>query len=417
MNAVHWIMGIVLVLILGKWLFESFLTALNLGEVRRHEKEIPEPLQDVMDEPTYRKSIDYTRAKSRFGLVHDSFGVLVLLLVLFSGLLPFLYQLVGGGDSTSIWRESLFLVVVMLLLSLPDIPFDYYSQFRLEERFGFNKSTLGLWVSDKIKGTILGLIIGVPLITLLLFLVTWAGSWWWLWAFAVFFIVQILMMILYPMLILPWFNKLTPLPEGDLRDRLMSLSDRTGFQAKTIQVMDGSKRSGHSNAFFTGFGRFRRIVLFDTLIEQLQPDELESVLAHEIGHYKMGHIPKTLALSAGMLLLSFYLLAVLVAYPPFIEAFGFDFSSSGVGPAFLLFALLAGLVTFWLTPLFNILSRKHEYEADAFARDHASGVEPMAGALRKLSEKNLSNLTPHQVFSGFYYSHPTLLERLKSLGA
>jgi STE24 endopeptidase len=283
----------------------------------------------------------------------------------------------------------------------------------LEAKFGFNKSTPGLWVSDKIKGFALMLVIGFPLLWALLSLVGWVGQMWWLWGFGLIFCFQLLMLILYPKLILPLFNKLTPLPEGELRTRLLALGDRTGFRAAAIQVMDGSKRSGHSNAFFTGFGRFRRIVLFDTLIAQLSAEELEAVLAHEIGHYRRGHIPKMIALSAGSMFVAFAMIAWLARSPWFNLTFGFP--AGELAPAFLLFGLLSGLVTFWFSPLMNLLSRKHEYEADAFARDAMGKVEPMIGALRKLAQKNLTNLTPHPWFSAFYYSHPTLVERERAL--
>jgi STE24 endopeptidase len=227
------------------------------------------------------------------------------------------------------------------------------------------------------------------------------------------FAFQMLMMILYPKLILPLFNKLTPLPEGELRSRLLALGERTGFKANTIEVIDGSKRSGHSNAYFTGFGRFRRIVLFDTLIAQLTPEELEAVLAHEIGHYRRGHIPKMIALSAATMLGGFAVIAWLARSLWFNTAFGFP--PGEIAPSFLLFGLLSGVVTFWFAPLSNLMSRKFEYEADAFARDAIGGPAAMIGALRKLAQKNLSNLTPHRWFSGFYYSHPTLVEREAAL--
>ena len=221
------------------------------------------------------------------------------------------------------------------------------------------------------------------------------------------------MLILYLKLILPLFNKLSPLPEGELRTRLLALGDRTGFRAQAIEVIDGSKRSGHSNAYFTGFGRFRRIVLFDTLIAQLTPEELEAVLAHEIGHYRRGHIPKMIALSAVMMFGGFAAIAWLARSEWFNRSFGFP--GGELAPSFLLFGLLAGAVTFWFTPLGNLLSRKYEYEADAFAREAVGGPGAMVGALRKLAQKNLTNLTPHRWFSGFYYSHPTLVEREAAL--
>ena len=234
-----------------------------------------------------------------------------------------------------------------------------------------------------------------------------------MWGFALLFSFQLLMMILYPKLIVPLFNKLTPLPAGDLRDRLMALGERTGFRASTIEVIDGSKRSGHSNAYFTGFGRFRRIVLFDTLVTQLTPQELEAVLAHEIGHYRCGHIPRLLALSAGMMFAGFAAIAWLAGSSWFNPAFGFP--PAQLAPSFLLFGLLSGSVTFWFSPLGNLLSRRHEYEADAFAREAMGGPASLVSALRKLAQKNLTNLTPHPWFSGFHYSHPTLVEREAAL--
>jgi STE24 endopeptidase len=221
------------------------------------------------------------------------------------------------------------------------------------------------------------------------------------------------MMIVAPVLIMPLFNKFTPLPEGNLRDCLLGLGERAGFRARDIQVMDGSKRSRHSTAFFTGLGRFRKIILFDTLVQQLEQDELESVLAHEIGHYKKGHILKTIALSLGGLLPIFYVVAVLAKADWFLRGFGF--APGDIVPALLLISLLAGLVTFWVSPLFHVLSRRHEYEADAYAAALIKKCQPLIAALRKLNEKNLSNLTPHPFYSGFYYSHPTLLERETAL--
>jgi STE24 endopeptidase len=283
----------------------------------------------------------------------------------------------------------------------------------LEEKFGFNKSTTRLWVVDHVKSLLLGLAIGFPLMWALLALVGWVGTYWWIWGFVLLFGFQLLMMVLYPKVIMPLFNKLTPLPEGDPRTRLMALADRTGFQARTIDVMDGSKRSAHSNAFFTGFGRFRRIVLFDTLMAQLAQDELEAVLAHEIGHYKRGHIPKRLVTVALMQLTAFAAIAWLVRVPWFNAAFGLP--AGVLAPTFLLFGLLGGLVTFWFSPIGNWVSRRHEYEADAFARDAMGGPGSLVRALRKMSQKNLSNLTPHPVYSAVYYSHPTLVERERAL--
>jgi STE24 endopeptidase len=390
------------------------LSALNRAEVRRHTGSPPPAAAAIMDAATYAKAGEYTLAKSRFGDLTEIFDTFVLLLVLVGGVLPTLFNVAAGwAGPDAVWNHALFILLAGVLLGIPSLPFEWWEQFGLEQKFGFNKSTPGLWVTDKLKGMALMFVIGFPLLWALLSLVRWVGAAWWIWGFALLFGFQLLMLILYPKVILPLFNKLTPLPEGDLRNRLMALGDRTGFQAKTIEVIDGSKRSGHSNAYFTGFGRFRRIVLFDTLIAQLSAEELEAVLAHEIGHYRRGHIPKMIALSAAMMLGGFAVVAWLAGSPWFNPAFGFP--PAQLAPSFLLFGLLSGAVTFWFSPVANLLSRRYEYEADAFAREAVGGPAAMVGALRKLAQKNLTNLTPHRWFSGFYYSHPTLVEREAAL--
>jgi STE24 endopeptidase len=400
---------VVVILVVAKLLADLGLAALNRAEVRRHSGRAPAAVAAIMDGETYRKAVDYTLAKNRFGVVEMLFDTGVLLLALASGVLPWLFYRVTAWAPAAQWDDALFILFAGVLLSIPALPFDWWGQFRLEARFGFNKATPKLWLTDKLKGALLAFVIGFPLLWALLALVGRAGGRWWLWGFALLFGFQLLMMVLYPKLIMPLFNKLTPLPEGELRTRLLALAERTGFKAAAIEVMDGSKRSGHSNAFFTGFGRFRRIVLFDTLIAQLTPEELEAVLAHEVGHYRRGHIPKMLAVAALAELAGFAAIAWLAASDWFNPAFGFP--AGAIAPAFLLFGLLGGAATFWFTPLSNLLSRKHEYEADAFARDAMGGPAPLVAALRKLAQKNLSNLTPHPWFSGFYYSHPTLVER------
>ena len=388
---------------------ELGLERANRGYVSARAGAVPEAFAGTMTPEAYAKSVEYTLAKSRFGGLELLFGAVLLAAVVLSGVLPASFSWWSGWLGTSSWSSALFLVAVVSVLGLPSLPLEYWEQFRLEERFGFNKSTVGLWVVDKVKGTLLGVAIGFPLLWLLISLVGWLGAYWWVYGFAILFAFQLVMMVLYPMLILPLFNKLSPLADGSLKDRLMAMSDKAGFKCNAIQVIDGSKRSAHSNAYFTGFGRFRRIVLYDTLIEQLSEAEIEAVLAHEIGHYKLGHIPKMIASSAAMMLAGFWVVDWLAGSRWFFEGFGFETGDLGI--AFLLFALIGGLFTFWLTPLFNVLSRKHEYEADAFARDVVGDWRPLSSALRRLSEKNLSNLTPHPAYSGFHYSHPTLLER------
>jgi len=408
------IVAAVTILILAKWAVESWLARLNRAHVLRHAGGVPEAFREIIDPPTYARSVEYTLAKGRLHQWELLWSTTVLLAVLFSGVLPRCFGLFAERFDTSVWSMAAFLFVVGVALSLAGLPFDWYTQFRLEERFGFNTTTQKLWWLDRAKGLLLAILIGLPLLVLVLKLAEQAGSWWWLWAWGAMLGFQLLMLVLAPILILPLFNKFTPLPDGGLRERLLALAERTGFRARGIQVMDGSKRSRHSNAFFTGFGRFRKIVLFDTLMEQLQESELAAVLAHEIGHYKKGHIPKMMAWSAVSLLAGFYALAWLAGQEWFYRAFGFE--PGHLAPAFLLFGLLAGAVTFWFTPLANLWSRRFEYQADAFAANAMGEPASLIGALRKLNEKNLSNLTPHPLYSGFYYSHPTLLEREQVLG-
>lgn len=404
----------ILCLILAKLGVQLALERLNRRNVLAHADAVPPAFQGIVDEPTYTKSVQYTLAKSRLSRLELAWNTVVLVLVLFSGVLPWAFGQVSRQYGFAAWAMAAFLFITSVVLSLPSLPLDWYGQFRLEERFGFNTTTQKTWWLDRLKGLLLGLVLGFPLLVLVLKLVEWTGRWWWLWAWAALMGFQLLMAVLAPVLILPLFNKFTPLPEGSLRARLLQLADRTRFRARSIQLMDGSKRSRHSNAFFTGFGSFRKIVLFDTLVQQLAEPELEAVLAHEIGHYKKKHIPKTLAMSAVGSLVAFFVIAVLARQPWFYQAFGFEPVS--IVPALLLFGLLAGLVTFWFSPLAHWWSRRYEYQADAFAAHVMKESHSLIGALRKLNEKNLSNLTPHPLYSGFYYSHPTLLEREEALG-
>jgi STE24 endopeptidase len=404
---------VIICLIISKLLVQLWLEHLNNLEVRKHSGQVPPAFADAMDQPTYAKAVDYTLTKNLFGRKQLIFDTVILLLILFSGLLPALYKWFNAQFGTGILSHAAYLFAVGILLGIPSMPWDWVEQFRLEERFGFNTTDQKTWWLDRVKGLVLSLVLGYPLLLLILKLVEWMGSAWWIWAWALVLSFQLLMIVLAPVIIMPLFNKFTPLPEGPLRDRLLRLGERTGFHSKTIQVMDGSKRSRHSNAFFTGFGKFRKIVLFDTLINQLAEVELEAVLAHEIGHYKKKHIPKMLLGSALGLLAAFFVIAQLANAPWFYRAFGFEPGS--IVPALLLFSLLSGVVTFWFTPLFNLLSRKFEYEADDYAAKTMKEPGSLIGALRKLNEKNLSNLTPHPLYSGFYYSHPTLLERERAL--
>ncbi|MBL8992971.1 MAG: M48 family metallopeptidase, partial [Spirochaetia bacterium] len=340
------------------------------------------------------------------------------LAVLFSGVLPWTYAFIHGSFGTSLFAEALFPGMVLVLLSLVSLPFDAWFHFRIEEKHGFNRQSARLWILDRVKGFVLSALLFYPLFLLLLALVGWTGKFWWVWGFAVVSAFQILMMMVAPRWIMPLFNKFEALPEGALREKLFALAKRTGFPAGEIQVMDGSKRSAHSNAFFTGLGKIRKIVLFDTLLKQLSDDELESVLAHEIGHYRLGHIRKRLVFSFAATLVGFFGIYFLSGQEWFYSAFGFDKAAAtahSLAPAFLLTALASPAFLYWFTPLSNLFSRKHEYEADAFAREAMGTPDGLIRALHKLAENNLSQLDPDPVYSAFYYSHPALPEREKSL--
>ncbi|MCC7375241.1 MAG: M48 family metallopeptidase [Verrucomicrobiales bacterium] len=411
----HWFALISLTLILIRWMTLTGLERLNRGSAKAHAGSVPPAFRETMDEATYARSVAYTLAKGQLTMVELAWSAVVLIAVLFSGVLPWGWLVWTQWAGTGVWASASALFVFVTLLSLTGLPLDWWGQFRLEERFGFNTSTQATWWMDRVKGLILGGAIGIPLLALLLALVDWTGRWWWVWGWGVLVVFQMVMLVVAPVLILPLFNKFQPLAEGPLKDRLLALAGRTGFRARSIEVMDGSRRSRHANAFFTGLGSFRKIVLFDTLMNQLSEAEIESVLAHEIGHFRLRHVPKLMAWSVVSTLAGFACLAWLSGQSWFYAAFGFAVPAMPV--AFLLFGLLSEVGTFWLAPLGNILSRKFEYEADAFAATAVGMATPGITGLRKLHEKNLSNLTPHPWYSGFHYSHPTLVERERALRA
>jgi STE24 endopeptidase len=376
---------IALVLILARAIAELWLSRLNQRHVRVHSNEVPPAFRGIIDQATYRRSVDYTLAKSRFGDITNVFDAVVLIAVLFSGVLPWAFGRSTGSLGTSIWAMAGFLFFIGVALSILALPFAWYAQFKLEQRFGFNTGTMKTWMLDRVKGFLLALLLGYPLLTLVLKVIGWTGATWWLWAATIVIAFQLLLLLIAPAIIMPLFNKFTR----------------------------------HSNAFFTGFGRFRKIVLFDTLIAQLSEPEVESVLAHEIGHYKKRHVMKLLGFSITGVLVAFAAIAWLARQEWLYRAFGFEhqggFGAVNVVLAMLLFGLLAGTISFWFSPLIHVWSRHFEYEADAFAHAAMGEAQSLIQALRKLNEKNLSNLTPHPLYSGFYYSHPTLLERERAL--
>src|SRR5438876_3454091 len=360
-------------LVLARAIAELCLSRVNQSYVRANADEVPSPFRGMIDKGTYRRSDDYTLAKNRFGDFITLFDAVLIIAVLFSGILPWAFGKFSGAFGTSVLAMTGFLFATGFAFSIISLPFAWYAQFKLEDRFGFNTTTVKTWVLDRLKGFLLAMLLGFPLLALVLKLIEWAGPNWWIWAAAVVIAFQLLLLLIAPAVIMPLFNKFTPLPEGStLRERLFALARRADFPTRSIEVMDGSKRSHHSNAFFTGFGRFRKIVLFDTLVAQLAEPELESVLAHEIGHYKKRHVVKLLGVSIAGVFVAFAAIAWLARQQWFYHAFGFEhqtgFAAANTVPALLLFGLLAGTIIFWLGPFINGWSRRFEYEADAFAR-------------------------------------------------
>ena len=401
-----------------EFLVEFILNEINMSYVQARfaEWKIPDIFQGKISSEDYGKSVEYTLVKGRFERWAQVYGSLVTLFVLFSGLLPYLDHFsrnAGGWFPASLKAPGiLFCFGVAVTFSLLSLPTGLYVTFVIEERFGFNKTTLKLYLIDKLKGLLVSLVIGIPFLFGVFYLMEGTGRYWWLWAFLFILAFQILMVILYPTLIAPLFNKFEPLKEGELRERILTLAEKAGFKTSGIYTMDGSRRSAHSNAYFTGLGRAKRIVLFDTLLEQMTEAQGLAVLAHEIGHYKMKHVRKMLIIQGVFLFAGLYILSFLVGYGPLFRAFGLAPSSHA---ALVLFSLISGPFTFYFAPLMNLLSRRHEYEADRFSIRTLKDGKPMEEALFNLTVKNLSNLTPHPWYSAYYYSHPTAEERVSAM--
>jgi STE24 endopeptidase len=413
------IVGLFLALFILQFIVEFGLNELNLRYVRARwaEKKIPDCFQQNMSTAEYEKSVEYTLAKGRFQRWAEIYDRLVVLIVLFGGLLPLMDQFADDLGRRFSWISHapglIFCSGIALVISLASLPLNLYSTFKLEARFGFNKTTWKLYLTDRLKGLLLAILIGLPFLWFVLRLMETMGSYWWIWTF--FFVsgFELLMVIVYPTLIAPLFNKFEPLAEGELRNRILRLAEQVGFKTNGIFSMDGSKRSAHSNAYFTGIGKAKRIVLFDTLIAQMTVDQGLAVLAHEMGHYKMKHIRRMLVVQMVFLLVGLYILSLLLNYRPLFAAFGLD-NPSHAG-ALVLFSLLSGPATFFLGPLINMLSRKHEYEADRFAVETLRNCRPMEEALINLTVKNLKNLNPHPWYSAYHYSHPTPTERIGAI--
>ncbi len=389
-----------------------FLTVLNYSSVSRRGHQVPEELAASLSAEEVAKASAYSKAKMRMSFVAGPIMTAIVVAAAASGLFGLLDGVVAALALGAYWRGVLFLGVILVVQTILGIPISLYSTFSLERRFGFNTTKAGTWLFDMLKAALISVVLGLPLFYLLYAFIDGAGSLWWLWAAAIFSVINLALSLIYPLVIAPLFNKFTPLPEGSLSSRIADLAKRLEFRVSGIFVMDGSKRSRHSNAYFTGLGRVKRIVLFDTLVSQMSEEEILAVLAHEIGHEKKRHVLKGSIVSIALSFVAFWILDLFMDWGALYAAFGFVAPSKHA--LLLILALVTGPATFFLAPAFSAWSRKHEYEADAYSA-RAAGSEALASALVRLNRENASNLWPHPLYSAWYYSHPTLRERLAAI--
>jgi len=395
-----------------------WLASRQIRHVARHRDAVPPPFDRSIGLAAHRRAADYTIAKARFGLLEMAWGAAVLLGWTLLGGLDLLNRLLLEGMGPGLVQQLALLAAFSLAGSLLDLPFTLWQTFRLEQRFGFNRMTWKLWLADAVRGLLLGAALGLPLAALVLWLMGAAGTLWWLWAWGALVLWTALLQFIVPTWIAPLFNKFEPLADAPLKERVNALMARCGFVAKGLFVMDGSRRSAHANAYFTGFGAAKRVVFFDTLLQQLAPGEVEAVLAHELGHFRHRHILKRMALMALLGLAGFALLGWVSGQVWFYTGLGVQPSMAGANDALalVLFMLAVPVFGWFVAPLMAQLSRRDEFEADAFAIAQTSGRD-LSAALLKLYQDNASTLTPDPVYVRFYYSHPPASERLARMGA
>ena len=391
-----------------------WLALRQMRHVWLHRPRVPAAFADAITPEQHRRAADYTLAKTRLSIVHLALEAALLWAFTLGGGLEWLHQLISGLVDGSLMQGTLLLLTLAVLLSAAELPLALYRKFRIEARFGFNRQTLAGFVADLIKQAGLGLALGGPLILLVLWLMAATGELWWLWVWFAWMGFNLLVLAVYPTLIAPLFNKFTPLADAALRHRIERLLKRTGFKSDGVFVMDGSRRSSHGNAYFTGLGRSKRIVFFDTLLAQLTPDQTEAVLAHELGHFKRRHVTKRIAF---MFIVSLALLLVLAWLKESAWFYaGLNVSAQTDATALALFFLVLPVFMFPFSPIMSLYSRKHEFEADAFAAQH---IEPghLIAALVRLYRDNAATLTPDPLYSIFYDSHPKATERIAKLAS
>jgi STE24 endopeptidase len=400
-------------------LTKFYLATRQIRHVARHRDRVPAAFASTITLQSHQKAADYTIAKTRLGMLEMAFAAVVLVGWTLLGGIDTLNQAIvnsGLAGYGTLVPQLALLTAFGLIGGLLDLPFTLYSTFGLEERFGFNKMTFKLWLADLVKSTLLGALIGLPVVALMLWLMASAGSLWWLWTWVAWMVFNLMVLVLFPTVIAPLFNKFKPLDDEALKARVTALMQRCGFAAKGLFVMDGSKRSAHANAYFTGFGAAKRVVFYDTLLKQLNPAEVDAVLAHELGHFKHKHIIKRIALMFAISLAGFALLGWLSTQVWFYTGLGVRPNLTGPNDALalLLFLMVVPLFSFFVSPLMAQFSRKHEFEADAYAISQTDGRD-LRNALLKLYQDNASTLTPDPVFVKFYYSHPPASERLRRM--
>jgi STE24 endopeptidase len=389
-----------------------WLAGRHVSHVATHRERVPAAFAAEIDLAAHQKAADYTCAKTRLAMLDVALGVLIALALTFGGGLQWLHELSGLWLAEGIGRGLALIALLALLMTVLDLPLDLYRTFVIESRFGFNKTTPALFAADLAKSLAVGAALVLPLVAVILWLIRELGPHWWIWAWAVTVLFSLFAQFIAPTVIAPLFNKFSPMQDPELKERVERLLERCGFKVKGLMVMDGSRRSSHGNAYFTGFGASRRIVFFDTLLTQLNHAEVEAVLAHELGHYKLKHIVKRLVLGAAMSLGFFWLLQHLLAAPGFYHGLGVAAPSPAMALA--LFMLVLPPFTFLLQPFAAQLSRRHEFEADAYAAQHASAHD-LVSALIKLYRDNAATLTPDPLHSAVYDSHPPAMARIARL--
>ncbi len=403
---------IFIALILIKFLLETYLKIRNLKSIDNNKDSVPDRFKDVVTEEEYKKSILYNTDRIKFQIFTALFGAVVLVIFTVGGLLNYLTQIVMDMTSSNVLGAVLLGLLLIIVEEIISIPISIYSTFVIEERHGFNKTTRKTFITDIFKGLLISGAISSILYATVIFIIISAGDLWWIYAFAAVFTLQAIIFFLYPVLIMPLFNKFEPLDNEEFKKPIEKLLKKVDFKSKGLFVMDASLRSTHGNAFFTGFGKNKRIVFFDTLLKTITPDEMEAILGHELGHYKLGHIRKTLISSLVLGFIGFYILSEVLKSDNFFLDHGLE--SLTVYSKFLLFYLVAGSYTFFTKPFTSALSRKREFEADDFSFKFTDG-EYMISGLLKLTKDNASNLTPDPLFSSYYYSHPPIAERVASI--